>query len=84
MANTKKNSVNMSDRALEMIMRDVLNSMEECLLETAYDGSNAGFEIIDIHPPHKEQPVHTGYEISRDTTTSAEVVHFPAKRRACS
>ena len=78
MAEAKKNSANISDRALEMIMRDVLNSVEECLLDSAYGGSKGGFEIIDIHTPQKEKAANT-----RDNTSeeggSAEVISFPTK-----
>ncbi|HEC15541.1 MAG TPA: hypothetical protein ENI99_03065 [Sedimenticola sp.] len=84
MANTKNNPANISDRALEMIMRDVLNGMEECLLEAAYKGAQAGFEILDIcPPPQKEKPAHAGQETAGDMAASAEVVRFPTKRRAC-
>lgn len=81
MAKNRKHTTDFSNRALEMIMRDVLSGMEECLLKTAYEKSqNAGFEIIEIHPPRKSRKSST---TNKTTTSEAEVFSFPAKNRAC-
>ncbi len=79
MANNRKYTSDFSNRALEMIMREVLNGMEECLLETAYeDPKNAGFEIIDIHPARKaKQPTL----IEKTNASKAEIIDFPAKKQ---
>ncbi len=78
MAKNRKETKDFSNRALEMIMRDVLSGMEECLLETAYKNSReTGFEIIEISPP--KTPATTKAQHNRQ----AEVLHFPLKRRAC-
>ncbi len=59
-------------------MRDVLGSMEECLLETAYKNSKkSGFEIIEISPPKKSATTKA------TNGQSAEVLNFPSKTRAC-
>jgi len=60
-------------------MRDVLSSMEECLLEAAYEKSeSAGFEIIDIRPPCKcRKPV----SVEKTNTPEAEIIDFPAKKQ---
>ncbi len=78
MANNRTDTKDFSNRALEMIMRDVLGSMEECLLEAAYkDSKEAGFEIIDISPPKKPA---TGEKLN---SQGAEVLSFPSKKQAC-
>lgn len=78
MANNRTDTKDFSNRALEMIMRDVLGSMEECLLETAYKNSKkSGFEIIEISPPKKSATTKA------TNGQSAEVLNFPSKTRAC-
>jgi len=57
-------------------MRDVLSSMQECLLETSYkDSKAAGFEIIEIHPPRRSERSTTKEANSSD----AEILNFPSK-----
>lgn len=81
MANHRKHTVDFSNRALEMIMRDVLNGMEECLLEAAYEKpKDAGFEIIEIHSPRKSRETPTA---KNTNNLAAEVLNFPTKSRAC-
>jgi len=82
MAKSKNYTTDFSNRALEMIMRDVLSGMEECLLESAYKNSkDAGFEIIEIHPPRKSKKSSTA--TGETTTADAEVLDFPSKIRVC-
>ncbi len=78
MANNRKQTSDFSDRALEMIMRDVLSSMQECLLETAYRNSKeADFEIIEIHPPRNSERTSTATE--EEGSSNAAVLNFPSR-----
>jgi len=75
MTNNRKHTKDFSNRALEMIMRDVLSSMEECLLEASYKNpKEGGFEILEIRPSEKSEKTQT--------TSEAEVFNFPSKARA--
>jgi hypothetical protein len=44
-----------SNRALEMVMRDVLDGLEEISLEQALSGSGYGFEIVGTTSFRKEE-----------------------------
>jgi len=69
-----------SDRALEMIMRDVLDGLFELSLESSLCAEIIDFEILEIRPtgvrgnPHKR---------THDQMTDAEIIDFPNIRRAC-
>jgi len=78
MANKQKVSVTVSDRALEMVMRDVLDSLSELSLESGFKPSDGGFEIIEIYPAHREN------SSGRDKTVNEEanILQFPDLRRA--
>ncbi len=79
MASNKKYTTDFSNRALETIMREVLNGMEECLLEAAYEKpGNAGFEIIDIHPPRKRKKLTS---IEKANNLEAAIIDFSAKKQ---
>jgi hypothetical protein len=77
----------LSDRALEMIMRDVLDGLEEWSLESAHQGSSCEFEIIDLQPAR-----HRRLAEDADTPAShedpslddhpGEIIQFNPKRRA--
>ena len=61
-------------------MREVLCSMEECLLETSYKNSKeAGFEVIEIQSARKPE----GISAEKRTDLDAEVLSFPSKNQAC-
>jgi len=78
MANNRKQTTDFSDRALEMIMRDVLSSMQECLLETSYKNSKeAGFEIVEIRPPRKSEKTSTATE--EGDSSNAAILNFPSR-----
>ena len=80
MANNRKYTTDFSNRALEMIMREVLNGMQECLLETAYEKpANMGFEIIDIQPARRSKKNSSS---EKTTNSEAEIVNFPTKRQS--
>lgn len=57
MANQHKDYKSLSDRALEMIMRDVMDGLQEWSLESAYCGSQYGFEIIQIEQARRRRPL---------------------------
>lgn len=61
-------------------MREVLCSMEECLLETSYkNAKEAGFEVIEIQSARKLE----GLSAEKRNDLDAEVLSFPSKNRAC-
>ncbi|VAX10660.1 hypothetical protein MNBD_GAMMA26-2407 [hydrothermal vent metagenome] len=85
MANDKYCSADIGDRALEMIMQEVLHGMEECMLEAAYSSSiDAGFEVIEICPPLDKcgYPIITDDASEREYYLDAEVINFPSKNKA--
>ncbi len=68
-------------RALEMVMRDVLDSMEEMSLEAGFSPLDGEFEIIDIAP--ERQPIRAPEtDIAVDTGEEAEIIEFQPLRRA--
>lgn len=71
-----KDTATVSDHALEMIMRDVLDGLLELSLESAYASHSDDLQILEITA---EQPNTGGDEHPR----AAEVIHFPTLRRAC-
>ena len=68
--------IKVNDRALEMLMRDVLDGMMEFTLDSAFTGNKMGFEILKIRSVQfsnhkcKEQPTESD-------TRSAEIIPFP-------
>ncbi len=76
MADKNQIPTRISDRALEMVMRDVLDGMLELSLESAYSHRNIDFEIIEITPADRK-----GVS-DRQQHERAEVLPFPALRRA--
>ncbi|MES9874162.1 MAG: integration host factor subunit beta [Candidatus Sedimenticola sp. PURPLELP] len=67
-----------SDRALEMIMRDVMDGLVEVSLESAFSDRICDFEIIEIEPRrHKTTSARTSQQ-----NEDAEVIEFTRLKRA--
>jgi hypothetical protein len=74
-------TVTVSDRALEMIMRDVLDGLLELSLESSLCADTAEFEILEIRPA---QPRSKGRShADNGQQTDAEIIDFPTLKRAC-
>ena len=87
MSKQNRHIANLSDRALEMIMRDVLDGLEEWSLESAYQGNSREFEVIDLQPARTRHLAGDGGRAtSHGDRPSAKglgkVIHFQPKRRA--
>jgi hypothetical protein len=82
MADKHKVSVTVSDRALEMVMRDVLDSLSELSLESGFKPSDGGFDIIEIYPPNRERTSRRNAGRWRADHEEGEVLQFPDLRRA--
>mgnify|MGYP006909096289 CR=1 FL=1 len=74
MKQRSENSATVSDRALEMIMRDVLDGLLEISLESAYGSRGDDMKILEITPPPEEVA---------NSSNAAEILHFPTRKRAC-
>lgn len=79
MSNNKTNQATLSDRALEMVMRDVIDSMSEYSLESGFGPYDGGFEIIDIYPVRQKVRANKQHQT---TVEDSEVIEFPNLRRA--
>ena len=83
MANEKTTSTVVSDRALEMIMRDVLDSMCEYSLESGFRPADGCFEIIEIYPAnHENRKARAARRVEAADMQDSEIIEFPAMRRA--
>jgi hypothetical protein len=80
MSEQKKKPIRVSDRALEMVMRDVLDGMIELSLEAAFADNGSEFEIIDVATGHRE--IMAGTKTAADRMESADILPFPLPRRA--
>jgi hypothetical protein len=80
MSGQKKRTIRVSDRALEMVMRDVLDGMIELSLETAFAESGSDFEIIEITARRKD--IRSGTDTTAAGMESADILPFPPLRRA--
>ncbi len=69
-----------SDRALEMVMRDVMDGLFELSLESTFSADSADFEILEIRPAGARRASHKPTD---DQTTHAEIIDFPNLKRAC-
>jgi hypothetical protein len=69
----------LTDRALEMVMRDVIDSMNDFSLESGFKPSDGGFEIIEIYPAHREEHARKQHHTEME---DSEVIEFPDLRRA--
>ncbi len=83
MSDKQKTSVSVSDRALEMVMRDVLDSLSEISLESGFKPSDGGFEVIEIYPAHREKS-NSSNDVRKSTSDSeeGEILQFPDLHRA--
>jgi hypothetical protein len=79
MADKKQQPTRVSDRALEMVMRDVLDGMMELSLVSAYSNRNVDFEIIAIERVDADS--HDIVSAHRDAC-SADIISFPQLRKA--
>ena len=81
MADKKQQPTRVNDRALEMVMRDVLDGMMELSLVSAYGERNVDFEIIAIERADSDG----GDAVSTDQEPdgcSADIISFPQLRKA--
>jgi hypothetical protein len=83
MSDNQNNQRVVSERALEMLMRDVIDSLSEFALESGFTPTDGGFEIIEIYPD-KQNNAKSGKD-HRDgftDTESGDILRFPNLRRA--
>ncbi len=74
--------IKVNDRALEMLMRDVLDGMIEFTLDTAFIGGAMDFEILEIRPEHaSDHRSGKDYHAKREVK-SAEIIPFPLMQQA--
>ena len=59
-----------SDRALEMVMRDVLEGMEEATLESAFNRKPSDLSILSIAPPSNDIK-----GVVRNSDQKAEIIY---------
>ncbi|MES9898972.1 MAG: hypothetical protein ABW148_08115 [Sedimenticola sp.] len=79
MPKVNNNPTQISERALEMVMRDVLDCLVEVSLESAYQERSTDFEIVDITPEVTKQHQR---QIVADQPEETEIILFPQRRRA--
>ncbi|MEJ1353926.1 MAG: hypothetical protein RPU52_05695 [Candidatus Sedimenticola sp. (ex Thyasira tokunagai)] len=79
MSKVNNDPIQISERALEMVMRDVLDCLVEVSLESAYQERSTDFEIVDITPGAIKQ--HQG-QVVADQPEETEIIPFPQRRRA--
>ena len=81
MADKKQQPTRVSDRALEMVMRDVLDGMMELSLVSAYSERDVDFEIITIEREHGDG--HNVSSVNKEPDAySADIISFPQLRKA--
>ena len=68
--------IKVNDRALEMLMRDVLDGMMEFTLDTAFTGNRMGFEILEIRPEQASNQRSKDQPTDGDNR-SAKIIPFP-------
>ncbi len=68
-----------SDRALEMIMRDVLDGLFELSLESSFAAHCGDVEILAIQP---EQAVSQNQDLLVAEKPNADIIEFPGYKRA--
>lgn len=82
MTDRKTTPTALTDRALEMVMRDVIDSMLEYSLESGFQPSDGGFEIIDIYPAHRREGVRRQCTNEKAEMEDSEIIEFPDLHRA--
>lgn len=85
MADKGTASAEISERALEMVMRDVLDGMSDWSIGSALSGPCCEFEIIEIEPARQRMrpaPSRFNQPPEECDTAACEVIDFPVKRRA--
>ena len=81
MVENRRQPRRVSDRALEMVMRDVLDGMMELSLVSAYGERNVDFEIIAIEPGDCDS-YDAALADQEPDTGSADIISFPQLRKA--
>ena len=82
MAEKRDIPTRVSDQALEMVMRDVLDGMLELSLETSLANNFSEFEIIEIVP--EKTPFRSPHSFQKKNTEPAEILPFrPLRKAAC-
>ena len=81
MADKKQQPTRVGDRALEMVMRDVLDGMMELSLVSAYSERCVDFEIITIEREHGDGH-HSASADKEPDAYSADIISFPKLRKA--
>ncbi len=83
MLDKQKIPLSVSDRALEMVMRDVLDSLSELSLESGFQPTDGGFEIIDIFPAQRSNTRNKKDRCGKSSNRQkGEILQFPNPRRA--
>ena len=87
MSKLDRQIANLSDRALEMIMRDVLDGLDEWSLKSTYQGRGCAFEVTDLQPVRTRRQANdrTRTAANRGTTSESgygEIIRFRPKCRA--
>jgi hypothetical protein len=72
--------MSLSDRALEMVMRDVLDGLEELAMLAALGSGNQGFQILSISERHTA----TARTATRTAGTSAQILVLDDYRKTAS
>ncbi|QYZ65355.1 MAG: hypothetical protein OI74_11650 [Gammaproteobacteria bacterium (ex Lamellibrachia satsuma)] len=75
MANKNNIDQALSDRALEMVMRDVLDGVQDISLQSAFTDNPYNVDIISIERPDKQGDDQDKTGMSRN---NAEVIYPPA------
>ena len=80
---TEKRNVptRVSDQALEMVMRDVLDGMMELSLESSLSGRYRGFEILEITPEKESLSPGSLHKLPQKHNEPAEILPFPPPRK---
>ncbi len=81
MKDRRETPIPVSDRALEMVMRDVLDGMLELSLESAY-ANGMEFQIVEIGDVRRNTKPRSTDRSGNDTP--ADILPFPPLRKAAS
>ncbi len=85
MADKNAPSAEISEHALEMIMRDVMDGIMDWSIGSALSGPCCEFEIIEIEPARQRMrsvPAPLTQNAKASDAPLGEIVDFPVKRRA--